>query len=115
MIRICHGRDVICKLGVLARCASISASDQPAAPQFTEHISFSASTLCSVQGLIALDSFLHRYPYIILMSRASITSNRSRTLSQEVNTSGALDHGQSARLDDHPLLQNDTLPPAEAE
>jgi hypothetical protein len=47
------------------------------------------------------------------MSRASITSNRSRTLLQVGNTDSALDRDQSARLDDRPPLQNDTLPPAE--
>ncbi|KAG2751745.1 hypothetical protein P692DRAFT_20385790 [Suillus brevipes Sb2] len=47
------------------------------------------------------------------MSRASITSNRSRTLLQVGNTDSALDRDQSARLDDRAPLQNDTLPPAE--
>ncbi|KAG3229916.1 hypothetical protein P692DRAFT_20718007 [Suillus brevipes Sb2] len=43
------------------------------------------------------------------MSRASITPNLSRTLSQEGDMDGT--HDQSARLDDHPPpLQNDTLP-----
>ncbi|KAG1858525.1 hypothetical protein F4604DRAFT_1183773 [Suillus subluteus] len=50
---------------------------------------------------------LKQIGYIVLMSRASITSKRSRRLSQEGSTDGAYD--QSARLDDHPPPQNDTV------
>ncbi|KAG2740882.1 hypothetical protein P692DRAFT_20752923 [Suillus brevipes Sb2] len=45
------------------------------------------------------------------MSRASSVSNRSRRPSQEGNTDGT--HDQSARLDDRPPPQNDTLPHAD--
>lgn len=58
-------------------------------------------------------SLHHTHPYLILMLRASTTSNRSQRLSQDDNTDGAHDHDQSTRLDNLPPTSNDTPPPAD--
>ncbi|KAG2044087.1 hypothetical protein BDR03DRAFT_940730 [Suillus americanus] len=76
-----------------------------------------AGWLCTIAHLCPLTSNSSQpftpslKPFFTFMSRASITSKRSRRLSKHGSTDGA--SAQSAHLDEQPPLEMDTIRPTD--